>query len=56
MQQPEPPCDWLRERLEAVNTASIIYPLSAQALALANQHLVADDPSEKVPLQLPRKT
>ncbi|GAB1196764.1 hypothetical protein APSETT444_006039 [Aspergillus pseudonomiae] len=46
MQQPEPPRDWLRERLEAVNTASIIYPLSAQALALANQHLAADDSSE----------
>ncbi|GAB1206380.1 hypothetical protein APSETT445_005065 [Aspergillus pseudonomiae] len=52
MQQPEPPRDWLRERLEAVNTASIIYPLSAQALALANQHLAADDSSETVPLSV----
>jgi hypothetical protein len=44
------PLDWLRKRIEPVNTASIIYPLSAQASALLNQHLTADASSEKLSL------
>ncbi|KAJ5513443.1 hypothetical protein N7463_002995 [Penicillium fimorum] len=44
------PLDWLRKKIEPVNTASIIYPLSAQASALLNQHLRADGSSEKVSL------
>ncbi|CAI7639700.1 unnamed protein product [Penicillium glandicola] len=44
------PLDWLRERIEPVNTSNIIYPLSDQASALLHQHLTADGSSEKVSL------
>ncbi|KAK2813705.1 hypothetical protein FQN50_000103 [Emmonsiellopsis sp. PD_5] len=39
--QPKPPRDWVREKLDRINTASIIYPLSEQASALLRK------PSEK---------
>ncbi|OGM48781.1 hypothetical protein ABOM_003057 [Aspergillus bombycis] len=54
-QQPEQPRDWLRERLEVVNTASIIYPLSAQASALFNQHVATDGCTEKASLPVALK-
>ncbi|PGH27026.1 hypothetical protein AJ80_01211 [Polytolypa hystricis UAMH7299] len=37
-QQSAPPCDWVRERLDAINTASILYPLSDQASALLQKY------------------
>ncbi|KAJ5958917.1 uncharacterized protein N7479_006067 [Penicillium vulpinum] len=41
------PLDWLRKKIEPVNTASIIYPLSAQSSALLNQPLTAVDGSSE---------
>ena len=41
-QQKAPPRDWLREKIEALNNATIIYPLSAQASALFSQYPATD--------------
>lgn len=51
-QQLEPPRDWLSEKLEAICTASIIYPLSARASALLTQNPMVDVSSEEVSLAL----
>ncbi|PGH02732.1 hypothetical protein GX51_04466 [Blastomyces parvus] len=36
-QQPPTPPDWLREKLDPFNTASVVYPLSMKALALLQE-------------------
>ncbi|OJD20253.1 hypothetical protein ACJ73_08412 [Blastomyces percursus] len=36
-EQPSTPPDWVREKLDAINTASVVYPLSSKALALLQE-------------------
>ncbi|EDN10421.1 hypothetical protein I7I51_01595 [Histoplasma capsulatum] len=38
LQQPEKPRDWVREKLDAIDTANILYPLSDQALTLPRKY------------------
>ncbi|KAJ5611502.1 hypothetical protein N7528_008607 [Penicillium herquei] len=45
-QQAEQPCDWLHRKIEYLENAEIIHPLSAQASVLLTQHLVGDTYSE----------
>ncbi|KAJ5109278.1 hypothetical protein N7456_005953 [Penicillium angulare] len=49
-QQTEQPRDWLRDTVEPINTAKIIYTLSAQASELLHHHLETDGSSESAPL------
>ncbi|EEH07098.1 conserved hypothetical protein [Histoplasma capsulatum G186AR] len=37
-QQPEKPRDWVREKLDSIDTANILYPLSDQALTLLRKY------------------
>ncbi|KAL3474335.1 hypothetical protein BJX99DRAFT_260442 [Aspergillus californicus] len=46
----EKPRDWLREKLDAINTASIIYPLSDHASALLQKTSEANGLSEETSL------
>ncbi|KAL4914312.1 kinase-like protein [Aspergillus aurantiobrunneus] len=48
--QPKPHRDWVSRKLDAINTASIIYPLSDHAWALLRQYPEASDVSEETSL------
>ncbi|KAK2871573.1 hypothetical protein FQN49_003039, partial [Arthroderma sp. PD_2] len=49
-QKPENPRDWVREKLDTIVTASIIYPLSDQASALLQRYSKTADNSDEASL------
>ncbi|PGH36928.1 hypothetical protein GX50_00162 [[Emmonsia] crescens] len=49
-QQPGQPRDWFRDKLDTINTASIVYPLSDQAAALLQEHSDTDSYSYETSL------